>query len=144
MPRKSKKYELSMYRIKFDIAVTFPEGDVDVVLANLAQWVPFHHDVKGKSTPIEITVEKYLAILMHESINNKIFGKAEVCGSYSLMQNFCSLTFEVDADDLKDMSELQEIINNCEKIMRSYAKIIRYYKDKTTVGHSMGVIGACG
>jgi len=61
MPRMSKKYSMDLNRIKFEISVTFPEGDPDVVIANLAQLVPHNHDVKGKSTPNEVSVDRYLS-----------------------------------------------------------------------------------
>ena len=139
MPRISKRYNLDLNRIEFEISVTFPEGDPDAVIANLAQLVPYHHNVKGRATPIEVTVAKYISVLFDESIRNKIFGKAEICKSYGLMQNFCSITFEVDLNELKELSELQGIIDNCKKVMRSYAHIIRYYKDNTEVGRSIGI-----
>lgn len=148
MPRISKKYNLDLNRIRFEIAMTFPEGDPDAIIANLSQLVPHFHDMKGKNTPNEITVAKFLAILFNKDLNDKnmnipieerLFGKAEVCATEGLMQNFCSITFEVDLDSLENMAELQEIIDNCKKVMRSHAKIIRYYKDKTKVGHFMGI-----
>ena len=153
MPRISKKYELSLNKIKFEIAMTFPECDVDSQLANEAQWVPHFHDTKGTATPIEITVAKYIATIfkiylddknMNVPLKDRVFGKAEVCESYGLMHGFCSVSFEVDPNDLEDIAELPKIIEHCKKVMRSHAKIIKYYRDKQTVGHHIGIIGACG
>ena len=139
MPRISKKYQLITNWINFQIGVTFPDCDVDTQLANEAQWVPHFHDTKGTSTPIEVTVAQYIAVLtqidlddanFNRPLEERTFGKAQIAETYGFIQGFCSITFKVDPDELESLNELQEIIDHCKKVMRSHAKIIKYYKNK--------------
>ena len=132
------KYKMELNRIKFEISLRFDECDVDAVFAKNSQWAPHFHDVEGSSTPTEESVANYLYILSQED-----FGKAEVKEWYELMMAFCSVTFEVDPDEVS-FEELPAIVENCKRIMRRHMGRIGYYKNKTTVGHSCGFIGVSG
>jgi hypothetical protein len=134
-----KKHTMNLGTIRFRIDIDFEGADVDAVFAEHGS-MPTRHNVKGSSTPTSESVAIYMDILFREN-NSGNYGKASMVESYGLMMNCCHAIFEVDSDEVS-FEELPSVIENVKRVMRSHMNRIGYYRNKTEIRRSIGMLCA--
>lgn len=121
--------------VRFDVSFSWPKCDVDAVYAEIGGMFQGKHSIATNRTPVSARVQKVL----HDILCNchaywQSLG-VDAKATDALMMGCASVTFETTPDKYNP-ELIKRIKTDCQRMMVAG---VRYYKEKTVVGHSIGM-----
>lgn len=125
----NKQVQTRCSEIKFSITVTWPQADVDVVIAERTMFHKTPHEIAGR-TPKSDSVDRFINAVMDDKIFER-YG-LNCTASNGFIMGCCSVEFTLE--DMSKLEQLPQLIELAKKRVKQLRRRhVRYYKTGKTM-----------